>query len=103
MTKYRAKPVTIDGIRFASQAEARRYGELKLWQRDGGISGLAVHPRFALTVNGLKVCTYEADFEYWIGETRVIEDVKGVLTPVYRLKKKLLRAVHGIEIKEVAA
>jgi hypothetical protein len=103
VTKYRAKPVTIDGIRFASQAEARRYGHLKIMQGIGHIEGLVVHPRFPISVNGKKVCVYEADFEYRVGANRVIEDVKGVATPVYRLKKKLLSALYGIEITEVAA
>jgi hypothetical protein len=39
-TKYRAKKQVVDGITFASQAEARRYGELKILQQAGKVSDL---------------------------------------------------------------
>jgi len=105
MSKYGAKPVTLDGHRFASQAEAARYGELKLLERAGKIADLTVHPRFPITVNGHKICVYEADFWYVNLEQarNCVEDVKGFLTIAYRLKKKLMLAVHGIEIKEIDA
>ena|SRR3990167_8409052 len=105
MSKYKAKPVTLDGHRFASQAEAARYGELKLLERAGKIADLTVHPRFQITVSGHKICIYEADFWYTDLEQarNCVEDVKGFLTPAYRLKKKLMLAVHGIEIVEIAA
>jgi hypothetical protein len=102
--------VVIDGIRFDSQAEGRRYRELKLLQRAGKISDLVCHPTFRLTVKGVLVCKYEGDFQYRLRDDRtgelgpeVIEDCKGVRTPLYKLKKKLLWAVHGIEITEVQA
>jgi hypothetical protein len=92
MTKYGAIPTTVDNVTFASRAEARRYAELRLLQRSGAIKDLACHPRWPLTVNGLKVATYVADFAYSDAATGrfCVEDVKGVRTPVYKLKRKLM-------------
>lgn len=103
--KYNAKPTVVDGIRFASKAEAKRYGELQLLVKAGTISGLELQPRYDLEVNGRLVCEYVADFRYrcHFDSKMVIEDVKGVKTPAYLLKKKLMLAVHGIEIVEVTA
>lgn len=102
-SKYGAKPTTVDGIRFASMAEARRYSELRLLEKAGEISGLELQPKFKLVVNGQHICTYIGDFRYRCKYTDplITEDVKGILTPVYRLKKKLVLALHGVEITEV--
>lgn len=102
MSKYRAIPVIIDGIRFASQAEGRRYAELKLLERAGEISRLELQPSFRCEINGKLVCTYRADFAYFADNKRHIIDVKGVRTPVYRIKKKLVEALFpGVNITEV--
>jgi Protein of unknown function (DUF1064) len=102
-SKYGAKPVIIDSIRFASMSEGRRYRELKLMQRAGEISGLECHPKFSLDVKGMHVCTYIADFMYIDSASGlwVVEDVKGVKTALYALKKKLMLACLGIEIVEI--
>ena len=104
-SKYGAKPTIVDGVRFASQAEARRYGHLKMLERAGTICDLELQPRFPLLVNRIKVCTYVADFRYRFSgvPVPVVEDVKGVQTPIYRLKKKMLLAQDGIIITEVRA
>ena len=100
-SKYRNEPTEVDGHRFASLAEARRYMDLKRLQDAGEISQLRLQPRYPIVINGIPVCVYVADFSY-IGSTGiVVEDVKGVRTAVYRLKNKLMRAVHGIDITEV--
>ena len=103
--KYGAKPTEADGIRFDSKAEARRYYELKLMEKAGLIVNLELQPRFDFVVNGQKLprTFYKADFRYLDVETNevVVEDVKGMITPIYSLKKKLMKACHGIEIKEV--
>jgi hypothetical protein len=100
--KYGAKKTVIDGITFASAKEARRYSELSWLAKAGSISGLELQPRFPVVINGVKVCTYIADFAYFDGKSRVIEDVKGFKTPIYKLKKKLVEAVFvGVTIKEV--
>ncbi|SHN42254.1 DUF1064 domain-containing protein [Chitinophaga sp. CF418] len=99
--KYGAKKIVIDGIRFASTKEGMRYTVLRLMQRCGEITDLKLQPSFALVVDGYKIATYRADFSYYdMGGNYIVEDVKGVRTPVYRLKKKLVHALHGIEIKE---
>ena len=103
--KYNARKTEVDGYVFASHAEARRYSELKLLEEAVGIiNGLELQPKFALIVNGEKIGTYVADFAYTdlALQKRIIEDVKGFKTPVYRLKKKLVEALYGIEIVEVS-
>lgn len=103
--KYGAIPAEEDGHKFPSQAEWRRYKELKLLKKGGVIRDLELQPRYPLRVNGILVTTYVADFRYWDNEKeeQVVEDVKGVVTDVYRLKKKLMCAVHGIDVVEVRA
>jgi len=98
--KYNAKKVRLDGLTFDSKAEARRYQELKLLEQAGEISDLEIHPRYEIIINGVKVCNYIADFRYMSDGEQVVEDVKGVKTAVYRLKNKLMLAVHNIEILE---
>lgn len=101
MNKYRNIPTTIDGVTFASKKEARRYQELKLMQKANAITDLTLQPVFPIEVNGQKICKYLADFQYRENGKLVVEDAKGVLTPAYRLKKKLVKALYGIEVKEV--
>lgn len=105
-SKYKAVRTTVDGITFASRAEAHRWQELKRLERSGDITDLEYQPRFPLRVNGVLVATYVADARYRetaTGET-VVEDVKGgqaTKTPLYRLKTKLVRALYGVTIREV--
>ena len=102
MNKYRAVRTVAHGRTFASKKEARRAAALILMERAGKIRGLEFQVSYQLTVNGTKIGKYIADFVYTDERGReVVEDAKGVLTPVYRLKKKLMRAIHGIEIQEV--
>lgn len=104
MNKFRNKKTVIDGITFDSIKESKRYGELKLMHKAGAISDLTLQPRFDIDINGHKVCKYFGDFAYDLDGVRIVEDVKSEHTrklPAYRLKKKLLKAVHGIEITEV--
>jgi hypothetical protein len=85
--------------------EARRYQELRLMERAGEIEKLTLQRRYPIRVNGVLVCAYVSDFEYRDLRTGrwVVEDVKGARTSTYKLKAKLMRAVHGIEIQEVQA
>ena len=105
MSKFHSKPTTLDGYRFDSMAEARRYGELKLLERAGEITSLELQPKFEIVVEDAHICYYFADFIYWDNATDkwVVEDVKGVRTAVYKLKKKLVEAIYGITITEVEA
>lgn len=98
--KYRNIVTEVDGIKFASAAESRRYSELRLLVRAGAITDLTLQPRYEIipkyiNAKGRKVqaAYYVADFNYYDtteGEY-VIEDVKRpqTATAVYKLKKKL--------------
>ena len=99
-SKYGAVKVVIDGIKFDSKAEGRRYKNLKLLERAGEISELELQPRYDFVINGVKCGFYKADFRYIEKGKLIVEDVKGMKTPVYNLKKKLVKAIHGIEIYE---
>jgi hypothetical protein len=102
--KYRNTKVTADGHLFDSKKEAARYSELKLLEAHGAITDLEIQPSFRLVVNNKLICRYVADFLYYENGFRVVEDVKSEITrknPVYRIKKKLLFALHGIEIREI--
>lgn len=100
--KYNNVATMLDGYRFDSKMEATRYSELKLLNRAGKIGEIEVHPKFPLVVNGTKVCTYEADFRYFDKERgHVTEDVKGARTALFALKKKLMKAVHDIDVQEI--
>ena len=95
--KFGAVPQVVDGIRFASTKEARRYQVLKSLEQQGRISELKLQPKFELVWK----CKYKADFEY-IDEhgNTIIEDVKGYQTREYKRKRKLMKEQHGITIKE---
>lgn len=104
MTKYRAKPTVVDGVRFASRKEAARYRELKLLEKAGQIRGLTLQVPFVLSAGPTSIGKYVADFVY---EERIdqdwchrIEDVKGFKTPLYRWKRKHMIAQYGIKILE---
>jgi hypothetical protein len=107
--KYRAVATEVDGIRFHSKAEARRYSELKLLEKAGEVKELELQPKFQLYAPQRsgppeKVSTYIADFRYRRGPKGilVIEDVKGMRTPLYRLKKKWVEVQYGLKITEVS-
>ena len=101
MSKYSNKKTELDGYTFDSKTEANRYAELMLAEKAGDISNLELQPKFLLEVNGKKIATYIADFRYIENGKTVVEDVKGVKTPVYRIKKKLTEALYDVKIIEV--
>lgn len=95
-SKYRNSRTKIDGITFDSQAEARRYIEIKTLKAAGDVIGYVLQPRFILQegfeYNGdaVEKMEYVADFLImWADGRTTIEDVKGVRTDVYKLKVKL--------------
>lgn len=101
MTKYRAIKTTVDNIVFASKREAARYTELKMLFRAGKIRNLELQPKFILHAYGGEVVgKYIADFAYFEGESRIIEDVKGVRTPLYRRNKRHVEAEYKVKIRE---
>lgn len=92
----------VSGRRFQSKAELVRYQELKLEEFCGDITELELQPRFPIVINGVKCFTYVADFKYKRSGVLVVEDVKGFLTAVYRLKKKLFEALYApLKITEI--
>lgn len=104
MSKYGAIKTDVDDIIFDSRKEANRYCELKMLVKEGSIVSLELQPAFDLLVSsGKSVGKYKADFKYYDCEKKswIVEDVKGMKTPVYRLKKKIVEAVYGIRIVEI--
>jgi len=103
--KYGNIKTTVNGVVFDSKLEAKRWKELRLLEHAGEISNLERQVLFPLIVNDVKVATMRPDFAYTDKNgARIIEDTKSVATAknrVYRLKKKLLKAIYGIEIVEV--
>ena len=100
--KYRNRKTEAGGHMFASQKEAKRYGELQTMEKAGEIADLKLQVRFPIKVNDKKVCSYVADFVYLDkGNRLIVEDVKGYRTTVFILKAKLFEAVYGFAITEV--
>jgi len=104
-TKYHNRKTMYQGVQFDSQKEADRYRDLLLLERAGLIERLELQPRYDLIVNGHKLGFYRGDFRYEevATGTSILEDVKSPVTktPAYQLKKKLVKALYGIEIREV--
>jgi hypothetical protein len=101
MSKFNNIKVAIDGYKFDSKGEGARYLTLKRSIESGEISNLRLQTPYDLSVNGMKVCRYIADFNYTSGPCEVVEDYKGIRTSIYSLKAKLMRACHDIRINEV--
>lgn len=110
MNKYKNKKVKVSGITFDSRKEARRYGELKYMLKAGKIKDLKRQVKYILipsqrNANNRVIereCAYIADFVYTDTETgeTIVEDVKGLRTDVYKIKRKLMLERYGIRIKE---
>jgi len=101
--KYFAKKTVAMGLKFDSRWEAERWGQLKAMERAGVVEQLERQVKYELKINDVKICNYIADFTYLLieedGSSRfIVEDAKGVLTPEFRLKKKLMLAIHNIDI-----
>ncbi len=94
---------------YDSIKEHRRANELKLMQRAGIISNLREQVKYVLiptqrdAAGNLleKECSYYADFVYERDGKTVVEDTKGMRTPEYKIKRKLMLHVHGISIVEL--
>lgn len=102
--KYHNRKVTVDGITFDSVKEASRYQELKLLERAGEITALVRQVKIELIPKTklYRACYYIPDFTYFDKRVQktIYEDVKGMKTKEYLLKRKLLYWRHGIEILE---
>lgn len=100
-SKYKAKKVVFNGIKFDSIKECSRYKQLLLLQKVGKVIKIELQPRYDIRVNNKFCGFYKADFKVFYSDgSIVIEDVKGMKLPLYKLKKKLVEAIYGIVIVE---
>ena len=122
--KYHNQKITIDGVTFDSKKEARRFQELKILEKAGQISKLERQVKFTLipaqrepdTIGARggrkpgklieRECAYFADFAYIEKQENgekvvVVEDTKGMKTPEYIIKRKLMLYRFGIRIREI--
>lgn len=109
-SKYHSNKIVEDGYMFDSKKEANHFKDLQLLEKVGAISNLQKQVKYVLIPTqkekGKKTeraCTYYADFVYEKDGKTVVEDVKSpaTKTPVYVIKRKLMREKYGIEIQEV--
>lgn len=103
-SKYRNEKVEYDGVVFDSKREKDRYKTLKILENRGIISNLRRQVKYTLleSIKGVqREVSYRADFVYMKNGEEVVEDVKGMRTKEYILKKKMMRALLGIEIHEI--
>ena len=110
MSKYNSRKTVINDITFDSKKEAKRYVELKKKQEEGEITDLRLQvpfelvPSFTIEIDGKKRkrrnIRYIADFTYYENGQKVVEDVKGRKTEIYKLKKKLFEYKFKTTIKE---
>lgn len=107
--KYNNRGFRLDGMFFHSEAEGNRYMQLRLLEQAGRITRIERQVPYQIQIDGIHICTYNADFRYFIldpqGGTQaiVIEDVKGQRTHEFILKKKLVEAKHKVRIIELPA
>jgi len=102
-SKYHNNKTEVDGEVFDSEKEAKRWIELKMLLKVGEIGLLRRQVEYELNEGGTHSLVYIADFVYMVvktGET-IVEDAKGFLTREYKKKRRLMKKVHGITIKEV--
>lgn len=107
-SKYGNKKTEVDGIVFDSKREAKHWIELKSMQQRGEIFNLRRQVKFelipAVRLDGrMRPATkYVADFVYTDKDGKeVVADSKGFKTDVWMIKRKMMAAFHGIEVKEL--
>ena len=110
MSKYNNRKVRCLGETFDSMLECERYKYLKALEQQKVISNLQRQVKYVLLPSQRdsktqktieREITYLADFVYEKGSQTIVEDVKGLRTDVYKIKRKLMLYFHGIRIKEV--
>lgn len=100
--KYNNQKTNYNGRQYDSKKEAIRAFELDLMVKAKLVRSWQPQVPFVFVYSGIKICKYIADFSVKYQDGHVeIEDVKGVRTGVYVLKKKLMKAFYGITIKEI--
>jgi hypothetical protein len=99
--KYNVAPIerrTWQGIVFDSKGEMNRYLDLLNMEKAGLISCLQRQVVFSFFYEGQHICDYEADFVYVENGAPVVEDFKAVKTSVFMIKRKMMKAWHGIDV-----
>ena len=105
--KYNNKITELDGIKFHSKKESLRYSQLKLQEKGGLIKDLRLQvsyeliPKLVIIGKTERAIKYVADFVYTdtLHETEIVEDVKGMITDVFKLKYRLMKQIHNIDVK----
>ena len=101
-SKYNNQHVKLNNYTFDSKKEYFRYLQLLDLQKKNKVKTFEVHPRFDLCSDGTKIKKYEADFKVFWSDGRItIEDCKGVSTPLYKLKKSLMKSIYNIDVCEI--
>jgi hypothetical protein len=102
-SKYRAKrTMNADGTFSDSKKEARHDAEFMAMAKNKGVLRVVRKERFTFVLNGVKLCAYESDWTvYYKDGRKEVFDAKGVRTPVYKIKKKIMKAFFNIDIQEV--
>lgn len=102
-TKYKAKKVEFNNIKFDSKIECEYYKYLLKLESDGEIKDIELQPKYVLipsyvNSNGKKIreIKYIADFKFFDIQANkwVIIDVKGMPTEVAKLKRKMFGYFH---------
>lgn len=97
-SKYGAVKTEVDGIRFDSKKEAKRYGELKVMVGAGQVRWFTMQVPFRLDGGTI----YRADFlVVWADGSVAVEDCKGFLTASYRIKRREVEHKFGFTIREI--
>ena len=96
--KFNAITTQRNGFKFDSKKEAAYYDQLMMLQRNGDVVFFLRQVPFHLPGN----ITYRVDFQVFLADGSVeFIDVKGMRTPQYIAKKKMVEALYPVEIMEV--
>ena len=96
--KFNAIKTQRNGFKFDSKKEADYYDQLIMLQRNGDVVFFLRQVPFHLPGN----ITYRVDFQVFLADGSVeFIDVKGMRTPQYIAKKKMVEALYPVEILEV--
>lgn len=103
VAKFRNIKTIRNGMVFDSKKEARRFDQLMLLAHAGRVRNLRRQVKYELRVNGVLIATYKADYVYEettpMGWAEVVEDCKGYPNDRFPMKRKLMKACHGIDLR----
>lgn len=90
-SKYKNSKLKINGVVYDSKSEVFRHEELLSLEKDGLISNLRFHDKNDVyVIQDYPAITYIPDFCYSCDGFEIIEDVKGLQTSDFILKKKIM-------------